>query len=61
MLTLQKCRQILKEAGYERLEELSDDRILELRDFLYQLARFQIEEEGHKGKSQPGSEGFTSE
>ena len=40
---IKECRKILKENGYER--ELSDEEILQLRDFLYQLAEIQLEAE----------------
>jgi len=35
----------LKENGYEGIEDMTDKRILELRDFLYHLAKLQIEDE----------------
>ena len=41
MLNVKECRKNLKENGYEGI----DERILELRDFLYYLARIQIEDE----------------
>lgn len=45
MLNVKECRKILKENGYEGIEDMTDERILELRDFLYHLARIQIEDE----------------
>jgi hypothetical protein len=45
MLNVRECRKILKENGYEGIEDMTDERILELRDFLYHLARMQIEDE----------------
>ena len=39
MITVKECRKILKENGYEGIEDMTDERILELRDFLYHLAR----------------------
>ena len=45
MITVKECRKILKENGYEGIEDMTDERILELRDFLYHLARIQIEDE----------------
>ena len=45
MLNVKECRKILKENGYEGIEDMTDERILELRDFLYHLARMQIENE----------------
>ena len=45
MMTVKECRKILKENGYEGIEDMTDERILELRDYLYHLARIQIEDE----------------
>ena len=45
MITVKECRKILEENGYEGIEDMTDERILELRDFLYYLARIQIEDE----------------
>ena len=45
MLSVKECRRILKENGYEGLEDMTDERILELRDYLYHLAKLQIEDE----------------
>ena len=45
MISVKECRKILKENGYEVIEDMTDERILELRDFLYHLARIQIEDE----------------
>ena len=45
MMTVKECRKILKENGYEGIEDMTDERILELRDFLYHLAKLQIEDE----------------
>jgi len=45
MLNVKECGKILKENGYEGIEDMTDERILELRDFLYHLARIQIEDE----------------
>lgn len=45
MITVKECRKILKENGYEGIEDMNDERVLELRDFLYHLARIQIEDE----------------
>lgn len=49
MITVKECRKILKENGYEGIEDMTDGRILELRDFLYHLARIQIEDEEKRG------------
>ena len=49
MITVKECRKILKENGYEGIEDMTDERILELRDFLYHLARIQIEDEEKRG------------
>lgn len=35
----------MKENSYEGIEDMTDEHILELRDFLYHLTRIQIEEE----------------
>lgn len=45
MLSVKECRRILKENGYEGIEDMTDERILELRDYLYHLAKLQIEDE----------------
>ncbi len=45
MLNVKECRKILKENGYEGIEDMTDERIMELRVFLYHLARIQIEDE----------------
>jgi len=45
MITVKECRRILKENGYKGIEDMTDERILELRDFLYHLAKLQIENE----------------
>ena len=45
MMTVKECRKILKENGYEGIEDMTDERILELRDFLYHLVKLQIEDE----------------
>ena len=37
--------ELMKENGYEGIKDMTDERILELRDFLYHLARIQIEDE----------------
>lgn len=35
----------MKGNGYEGIEDMTDERILELRDYLYHLAKLQIEDE----------------
>ena len=45
MITVKECRKILKDNGYEGIEDMTDERILELRDYLYHLAKLQIEDE----------------
>jgi hypothetical protein len=39
MLSLDRCREILKSANYE----LETEEIITLRDFLYQFATYQVE------------------
>lgn len=46
MLSVKECRRILKENGYEKIDEITDDEVLELRHLLYQWAELQIENEG---------------
>ena len=48
MITVKECRRILKENGYEKIEDMTDERILELRNYLYHLAKLQIEDEDLK-------------
>ena len=48
MITVKECRRILKENGYEGIEDMTDERILELRNYLYHLAKLQIEDEDLK-------------
>ena len=43
MMTVKECRKILKKNGYEGLEDMTDERILELRDFLYHLTKLHHE------------------
>ena len=45
MLSVKECRKILKGNGYEGIEDMTDERLLELRDYLYHLANLQIEDE----------------
>ena len=45
MITVKECRKILKENGYKGIEDMTDERILELRDYLYHLAKLHIENE----------------
>lgn len=45
MMTVKECRRILKENGYKGIEDMTNERILELRDYLYHLAKLQIENE----------------
>jgi hypothetical protein len=46
MLSVKECRRILKENGYEKIDEITDEEVLELRHLLYQWAELQIENEG---------------
>ena len=39
MLSLDRCREILKSANYE----IETEEIRQLRDFLYQIATYQVE------------------
>ena len=45
MISLQRCRQILKKSGFAGIDEMTDEQLSDLRAFLYQLAELQVEEE----------------
>ena len=41
MVSIEACRKILENGGYEL--EISNDEIKDLRDFLYRMAQYQID------------------
>lgn len=45
MISLQRCRQILKKNGLAGIDDMTDEQLSDLRAFLYQLAELQVEEE----------------
>ena len=45
MISIKECRRILKENGYEKLDELTDEKLGEIRNLLYQWAELQMENE----------------
>ena len=45
MISLQRCRLILKKSGFAGIDEMTDEELSDLRAFLYQLAELQVEEE----------------
>ena len=48
MVNLEDCRRILKNDGYDR--EISCDEIRSLREFLYMIAKYQVEVENKEEK-----------
>lgn len=45
MISIKECRRILMENGYEKLDELTDEKLGEIRNLLYQWAELQMENE----------------
>lgn len=59
MISLQRCRQILKKSGLAGIDEMTDEKLSDLRAKLYELAELQVEEEELQARDRrPGSVRF---